>query len=155
MIPIVLLFIDSFFILYALQLNDMACMESARLAASGDPRLAFVRAEQVVDGSIAHNHGPFSLQLLEARSTVDNSELAGLALYGGLVSGEIDVTTEITVRPLVLQWFLGGEKCLRFQATHELPCTYVLPSAGDPVLKQDYAQAWREFDQHSVNKRGH
>jgi len=154
MIPIVLLFVDTFLISYALQLNDTACMESARLAASGEPRLAYIRAEQVVARSIANNHGPFSLQLLEARSTVNESQLAPLALYGGPVSGDIDVTTQITVRPLIIQWFLGGQKCLSFQTTHELPCTYVLPGAGDPVLTQDYASAWRISNQHSFNKGG-
>jgi hypothetical protein len=127
-VPIILLFIDSFLILHAVQLNDSTCREAARLASNGDPRLALVRAQRVVDGR--NNQGPFSLQLVAAGTTVTRSQLEGLAQYGGEVSGTVNVTTEIDVKPLLISHFVPGQ-VLRFYANAEIPSTYVLPSAWE------------------------
>ncbi len=129
--PIILLSIDSFLIVYAMQVNNGICKEAARLAASGDPRWALARAQQIVDGAMTDSHTQFSLRLLAAGTTVKQGQLEALAPYGGHVPGLINVTTEVEVRPLTLRWFLGGQTGLRFQATSEVPSTYVFPSVWE------------------------
>lgn len=127
-IPVALLGIDSFLILYGMQLNEAICREAARSASSGDPRVALLRACQVVSKASARGQGTFILTLVGAATSVRKSQLDALAPYGGQVSGVVDITTAVDVKPVVLSLFLGKQKCLRIEATEEVPCTYVLPN---------------------------
>ena len=127
-IPILLLAIDSFLILSAMQLNDATCKEAARQASIGDPRWALARAQQIVDGTLNSGESRFSLHLVAAKTTVEKSQLEALSPYGGNAPGLINVTTEVEVKPLVLHWFLGEQARLRFQTTSEIPSTYVFPN---------------------------
>jgi hypothetical protein len=127
-IPVALMILDFFLIICAIQLNDSQCKEAARLASSGDPRWTFARAVQGVAGNATDDHCPLSLRLVGARTTITASQLEALKPYGGLASGAVDVATEVSVRPLILHWFLGGEKLLRFRTHQEVPSTYVMPN---------------------------
>jgi len=127
-IPIVMLSIDSFLILYGMQLNQAICRDAARAAAGGDPRLVLARASQIVSQASANGQGTFSLSLVAAGTTITRSQLEAVRPYGGQISGVVDVTTAVEVKPILLGWFLGGQKCLHITATEKVPSTYSLPN---------------------------
>jgi len=127
-IPVTLIIIDFFLIICAIHLNDTECKEAARLASNGDPRLTFARADRGVSPISMNDRCPLSLRLVAARTTITQSQLEALEPYGGQVSGAVDVTTEASVRPLILHLFLGGKTILSFRAHQEIPSTYVMPN---------------------------
>jgi len=127
MMPFLFLLIDVFMIVSAIQLNNAVCAEAARLSSIGDPRLAVRRAQQIVSATVPHCPSPFALRLVNAGSTVDESCIEALLPYGGQVKGNVSVTTEVSVKPLILSWFLGRTQ-LRVLSKQEFPSTYVLPN---------------------------
>jgi len=127
-IPITLLGMDSFLILYGLQLNADTCREAARTASSGDPRLAFIRASQIVSKVSKQSPETFSLTLEAIDTNVSKSQLEALSPYGGEVTGVVDITTAVDVKPLILGWFFGKEMRVHMEATQVVPSTYVLPN---------------------------
>ncbi len=131
LIPIVLLGRDAFLMIYAIQLNDSTCKEAARLASSGDPELAYARAQRSLESKKGSNPWSCVPQLVAAQASVKKSQLEELSPYGGSVIGVVDVTTDTEVTPLVIGWFLGNKRRLSFQCTQELPITYVLPNILD------------------------
>ncbi len=136
LIPVILLVIDVSLILYAIQFNESACNEACRLGSSGDPRLTAIRAreslEQTNDSNtdelLGGNHLPFKLRLVKADTTVNQAQLQAALPYGGQVLGTVNVITEVTVRPLILQWLFGGRTLLTFQCRQEFPSTYIVPN---------------------------
>lgn len=149
-IPIVLLFIDCYLVLGAIHINDMKCREAARLVASGDPRQAVVRAFQIVaespetspqskfpkasslsSSSDSLGQQRYSMRLVAAESNVTPAQIEALAPYGGQVAGIATVSTEIEVKPFILNCLLAGEP-LRFRTTQAFPCTYVVPNVAAP-----------------------
>jgi len=128
-IPILGLGIDSFLILAGMQFNESTCREAARSASVGDPRLALLRAAQVVSRASEEGSGTFTLSLVNAQTTVRKSQLQALTPCGGQVTGVINVTTAIRVKPLLLGWFLGKQKRAYLETTEEMPVTYVMPNA--------------------------
>src|SRR5277367_5236312 len=81
-VPVMMLFIDSFLIVYAIQLNDLTCFEAARLASNGEPRLSLVRASQLVNDRCARGHSPFSLELVSAGTSITKSQIDAMKPYG-------------------------------------------------------------------------
>lgn len=130
-IPIAVLSIDAFYVLYAIQLNNTTCREAARVASNGDPRLVLARAQQIVDGALKSNDGPISLELVEAGTTVKKTDLDELLPYGGQVSGVVEVATEVTIKPLVFAWLKPGQSTLRLVTRQENPITYVVPNLAE------------------------
>jgi hypothetical protein len=133
-VPVMLLLIDSFLIVSATELNDGACKEAARLASSGDPRLAEARAYQIVSQRLTSDQQTYSLHLVAATTSITDSEMNALLPYGGSLSGTVDVTTEIEVKPFILCWFLGGPRFLHLRANQVVPITYVIPNACQSML---------------------
>jgi len=134
-----MLSIDSFLILYGMQLHQAICRDAARSASSGDPRLVMARASQIVSQAPANSQGTFSLSLVAAGTTITRSQLEALKPYGGQISGVVDVTTAVEVKPLLLGWFLGGQTRLHMTATEEVPSTYSLPNVLEKISSaQDY-----------------
>ena len=129
-IPVLLLFIDSFLMFYGMQLNQSICTEAVRSAACGDPRYVLLRAFRIVSNAPVNKQGTFKMSLVAAGTSVRKSDLESLEPYGGPVSGTVDVTTAVEVRPLLLGWFLGNHKSLRLQTSEEMPCMYVVPNAS-------------------------
>jgi hypothetical protein len=136
-IPITLLAMDSFLILYGMQLNEDTCREAARTAASGDPRLAFIRASQIVSKVSQQSPDTFSLTLEAIDTSVTKSQLQMKSPFGGEVTGSVDITTAVDVKPLMLGWFLGKDMRVHLEATEEVPTTYVLPNALETSQSQD------------------
>ena len=134
-IPVVMLFIDSFLILSAMQINDLACAEAARLASTGDPRLVEARAYQIISQTVAPGQGTYSLRLLTATTTVQESQMQALLPFGGPISGTVSVSTEIEVNPFILGWFVGGQMPIHFRAQQIVPTTYVMPSGRQTLLQ--------------------
>jgi len=135
-IPIALLGMDSFLILYGLQINHDTCREAARSASSGDPRLAFIRASQVVARTRfggAHVH----VTLEKMKTSISKEQLESMAPFGGEVSGLVDITTTVHVKPLILGWFMGKELCVHMDSSQEVPITYVLPNQLEKASQQE------------------
>jgi hypothetical protein len=131
LVPIILLAVDSFLVLSAIQLNDRTCKEAARVASSGDPRLAADRAEEVISWQMPNPGGPYSIRLVQATSSVKRSQIEELFPYGGQVAGVVDVTTEVAVKPFFASWIPGSKDLLCFQSNQEVPITYVVPNVAE------------------------
>jgi hypothetical protein len=99
-----------------------------RLASSGDPELALIRAQQSIEATMRNNHAPCYSQLVSAETSVKQSQIEALLPYGGQVAGVVDITTDVEVTPLVLGWCLGNKRQLSFRSRQELPITYVVPN---------------------------
>jgi hypothetical protein len=135
--PFVLVFADAATLLYAKQLNEKTCMEAARLASTGTPKLLMSRATEIVSEAQGKALAGISLQLVAAETTVKQSAVDALNPYGGEVSGTVSITTETSVTPTFIRCFLGKDPGLIFRATQQVPCTYSLPSAQDNALSQN------------------
>jgi hypothetical protein len=137
-IPIALLGMDSLLILYGLQLNHDTCREAARSASSGDPRLALIRASQVVARARAGAHVCVTLE--QVNTSVSKEQLESMAPYGGEVNGLVDITTTVQVKPFILGWFMGRELCLHMDSSQEVPITYVLPNQLEKASQPEQNQ---------------
>ncbi len=129
--PFVLLFADSSLLLYAKHLNDTTCDEAARIGSTGDPKLVFARALQIVTESQSTTPPSVYLRLVRAQSTITQSAIDALQPYGGQVRGTVEVTTEVAVTPSFIRCFLGKDSRLLFKADQQYPSTYSVPSAFD------------------------
>ena len=143
LVPFVFVFADAATLLYAKQLNEKTCVEAARLSSTGTPSLVEPRAEQIVSEAQEKMLNGISMRLVTAETTVKQPAIDALSPYGGEVAGTVTITTETEVTPTFircfLRCFLGKDPRLIFRATHQVPCTYSLPSAQDNALSQSSA----------------
>jgi hypothetical protein len=128
-VPIFMLFADSYSIFSALHLNETACRNAARIAASGEPRLVLARAYQTVEDASANLNGETSITLVSAGTTVSKPQLDKLCPFGGQTMGTVTVTTAVKTKLLLLGWFLGPQRELRLLKTIAVPSTYIVPNA--------------------------
>lgn len=133
-VPVVLLVLDLAMIIIGVQANDTTCREAARLAASGDPNTAKLRATAVIARANNNINGfvsNFSLVALD--STVTSAQLASLNPYGGTITGAVTVSTEVEVRPFLVHWLYSGKQPLTFRSRQSYPFTYVVPNTSQAV----------------------
>lgn len=132
-IPIILIIFDLSVLVIAVQNNDNACREAARIAASGDPSSAQVRAEAVVTRANAAAGGLVSnLRLVSVVLTPANvaTQVAALQPYGGTITGTVSVCTDLDVRPFIVQWIYAGGKPITVRSSQSFPFTYVVPNTA-------------------------
>jgi len=129
LIPIVLFLFDLCVIVLNVQVNDSTCREAARIAASGNPLDAQARAMAVINRA---NSSPSSMlsnfTLLNLNSTVTAQDISALGTYGGPVKGTVTVTTQVDVRPFIVQYVFAGKAPLRFISKQSFPFTYLVPN---------------------------
>ena len=132
LIPIVLVIFDLAVIVIAVQINDSTCREAARVAASGRPGDQTSRAQAVVNRANAKTTGMLSnFQLVGTpNSTVTQTTADALAPYGGSLNGTVTVTTQVDVKPFVVQVVYNGGGPLTFRSQQTFPITYVVPNTS-------------------------
>lgn len=134
LIPIILVIFDLAIIVIGVQMNDSTCREAARIAASGSPDQATAtqRAQAVINRANNRASGMLSNFVLPPGGVVLNgvnpTQQAQALQYGGSVSGTVTVTTQVTIRPFVVQMVYNGSNPLVFQSKQTFPFTYVYPS---------------------------
>jgi len=132
LIPIVLVIFDLAVIVIAVQINDSTCREAARVAASGKPGDQNSRAQAVVNRANAKSTGMLSNFKLVGTpaSTVTQANADALAPYGGSLNGTVTVTTQVDVKPFVVQVVYNGTSPLTFRSQQTFPITYVVPNTS-------------------------
>jgi Flp pilus assembly protein TadG len=131
LIPIMLVIVDIGVIVIDVQINDSTCREAARVASTGNPIDAQARAMAIINRA---NKTPSSMlsnfRLVNLESTVSEADMQALSTYGGQVAGTVAVTTEVNVRPLVVQTVFSGKSPLHFYSKQSFPFTYVMPNTA-------------------------
>lgn len=134
LIPIVLVVFDLAVIVIGVQINDSTCREAARVAASGNPNDATARAKAVVARANQRAAGMLSNFTLIEPVTLSPANLltqmAQLQPYGGPVSGQVTVQTEVDVKPFVVQYAYSGQSPLKFRSQQTFPFTFVVPNTA-------------------------
>ncbi len=129
LIPVILVLFDLCVIVLNVQVNDSTCREAARVAASGNPLDAQARAMAIINRA---NSSPSSMlsnfTLVSLDSTVTAQDIAALGTYGGPVKGTVTVTTQVDVRPFIVQYVFSGKTPLHFNSKQSFPCTYLVPN---------------------------
>ena len=131
LVPIVLVLFDLTVIVLGVQLNDATCREAARMASIGDPTTSDARAKAVI--ARANKSGSSMLSnfvLLKCDSSVTASDINAMKPYGGPVSGTVNVSTEVDIRPFVVHIVYQGTSPLKFQSAQTYPITYVVPNTA-------------------------
>ncbi|HEY9683654.1 MAG TPA: hypothetical protein V6C86_18890 [Oculatellaceae cyanobacterium] len=139
---VVLALADLGAVIYATALNDTACRNAANAAAVGSPGEANFRAQLIISRA---NAGGFNscfanFELVPPVKTVITSEpvlrvepeTGRTFSPGGLVSGNVEVTTQVEVRPFVLGAILKGKVPLTFRSTQSCPIRYMEPAGSTP-----------------------
>jgi hypothetical protein len=130
LIPIVLVIIDLCVIVIGVQMNDATCRDAARIAATGNPLDAQIRAQSVVNQTNDRVVGlPSSFTLVSVVSSVTPNDITALGALGGPLRGTVTVETEVSIHPMVVQWVYSGKNPLLFRAQQSFPFTYVVPSS--------------------------
>lgn len=136
---VVIILIDLGLLIYGVSLNDSVCRDAARKSASGNPIQAESRALLLVSqmnnrnsrniGLVSHFRlvPPIEIEISSQPKLRRNPENDVLVNPGGLVTGSVTVTTEVEIKPFVLQPFLGGKSPLKFQSKQTFPISYVVP----------------------------
>lgn len=138
LVPAVLLVIDLGMIAVGAGLNDQACRDAARAAASGPPSdlskgdnrnvgagtAPYDRAAAVVE-KIYSTRLPMKVRAaIEAVETVRDVPTDA----GGAVDGEVSVKTTIDIYPPFLAGAVVGNQGVSLICTHTVPITYVVPN---------------------------
>jgi Flp pilus assembly protein TadG len=138
MFGILLGLVDLGAVIYAISLNDAACRNAASAAAVGSPSEANYRAQVIVDransGGLNASFAHFSLILpvkgaITAQPALQVDNQTGQTFCpGGLVTGNVEVTTEVEVKPFVVGILLKGKTPLIFKSTQTFPMRYMQPA---------------------------
>lgn len=138
LVPAVLLVIDLGMIAIGAGLNDQACRDAARAAASGPPSdiskgdnrmlgagtLPYDRALTVVK-KIYSTRLPMKVrENIEAVETVRDIPTDA----GGAIDGEVSIKTTIDIFPPFLAGAVVGPTGVSIKCTHTVPITYVVPN---------------------------
>ena len=138
LVPAVLLMIDLGMIALGAGLNDQACRDAARAAASGPPSdLSIADNRQVGAGASPYDRAMtviekiYSTNLpmkvrdqIEAVETVRDIPTDA----GGAIDGEVSVKTTIDIYPHFIAGAVVGSKGVALSCMHTVPITYVVPN---------------------------
>jgi Flp pilus assembly protein TadG len=133
LLPVIFTVFDLGIIVLALQTNDSACREAARLAATGDPLLASQRAGAAVaranenNSQLANNFALVSCVL-----SIPNAQLVVLSANGGPANGSVTVITQVDIYPFIVHWAYAGVKPLQFASQETYPFSYTYPQPTTP-----------------------
>lgn len=122
-IPVFLLILNAIAIALGLQSNENICREAARLAASGDPATAELRAQSIVSkanlakGWMVADHRLVSIHNVANPMCVQQGT-------GSLPFSAVEVKTAIDINPILLKVLLYHERFLTFTTTQRFPYTY-------------------------------
>ncbi len=138
LVPVVLLVIDLGMIAIGAGLNDQACRDAARAAASGPPSIVskgdnrnlssgtspYDRAQTVVK-KIYSTQLPMKVrEKIEAVETVRDIPTEA----GGAIDGEVSIKTTIDIFPPFIAGAVVGSQGVSLKCMHTVPITYVVPN---------------------------
>lgn len=137
-VPIMLLLVDSAFIMIGAATNDSVCRDVARAAASGPPSeltegdnrsvgigtAPYDRAQAVLKHVWITN---LPMKVRDSVEIVESISDVPPATMGGAVGGEVTVKTTIDVYPCFLVKAFVGSDSLPFSSRHTVSYTYVVP----------------------------
>jgi Flp pilus assembly protein TadG len=111
------------------QINDNACREAARIAATGDPGSAKQRAESIIYRARQESSGMLSnLRLVSVVSQINgSSDPTTIQLSGSNVTGLVVVTTAADVQPFFTNWLSASQRVLTLKSQQSFPYTYIAP----------------------------
>ncbi|HEY9755908.1 MAG TPA: hypothetical protein V6C97_12150 [Oculatellaceae cyanobacterium] len=137
---VVLALADLGAVIYACALNDTACRNAANAAAAGSPGEANYRAQLIISRA---NAGGFNSSFADFELVPPvKTDITAQPLLrvdpethqtfspGGLVSGNVEVTTQVEVKPFVLGAILKGRVPLTFRSTQSCPIRYMEPAGA-------------------------
>lgn len=128
-IPVFLFAFDCAKLIIGVQINDKICREAARVAASGAPSSAELRAGSVVTRANEEKMGKIAdLRLVSVSNTARPADIQAVQRNGGTVTGTVTVTTAVDINTFFASWLNPGRQFLTFQSKQSFPYTYVLPS---------------------------
>lgn len=141
LVPVGLVLIDLGVVAIGAGINDAACRDAARAAASGAPsdltladnrtigpdKSPYQRAQSVIKKIYATNVPAKIRQNIEAIETI--KDVPALEA-GGAVDGEVSVKTTIDVYPPFIVGKVVGDGGIALSAKHIVPITYVMPAAA-------------------------
>jgi hypothetical protein len=138
LIPAVLLVIDLGMIAIGAGLNDQACRDAARAAASGPPSdLSIGDNRNVGAGTSPYDRATAVLKKIYSTRLPMKVRESIVAVEtvrdiptdaGGAIDGEISVKTTIDVFPPFLAGAVVGPQGVSLNCTHIVPITYVVPN---------------------------
>lgn len=141
LVPVGLVLIDLGVVAIGAGINDAACRDAARAAASGAPseltladnrtigpdKSPYQRAQSVIKKIYATNVPAKIRQNIEAIETIKDVPAIEA---GGAVDGEVSVKTTIDVYPPFIIGKVVGDGGIALSAKHIVPITYVMPAAA-------------------------
>jgi len=134
LLPVIFTVFDLAVIVMALQTNDSACREAARLAATGDPLLANDRASAAVARANENNSQlANNFSLVSCILSVPKAQLTALSASGGQANGSVTVITQVDIYPFIVHWAYGGVKPLQFGSQETFPFSYTYPQPSAPA----------------------
>lgn len=133
--PVFLVLLDLGLLVAASQTNASICREAARAAASGNPKQAAQRAELILDSVASSIPGTQFKLLPPVRLDISNkpeeqiTPIDGeLINPGGPIQGEVLVTTEANVKPILLQYLYGSSAPIKLRTEQSSPIRFIEPS---------------------------
>lgn len=141
LVPVGLVLIDLGFVAIGAGMNDAACRDAARAAASGAPselttadnrtissdKSPYLRAQSVIKKIYATNVPAKIRQNIEAVESVKDVPPAE---SGGAVDGEVSVKTTVDVYPPFIVGKIVGDGGIALSSKHSVPFTYVMPATA-------------------------
>lgn len=141
LVPVGLVLIDLGVVAIGAGINDAACRDAARAAASGAPseltladnrtigpdKSPYQRAQSVIKKIYATNVPAKIRQNIEAIETIKDVPAIEA---GGAVDGEVSVKTTIDVYPPFIVGKVVGDGGIALSAKHIVPITYVMPATA-------------------------
>jgi hypothetical protein len=135
-VPIFLVLFDLSVILFAVQQNESVCRNAVQSAASGDPSEAKSRALAVIEqhNRSSHSHlvggyrlnEPIEVHITSSPVPVQDIITENMVSAGGPVTGTVTASTEVDVKPFVVQAVYTGKSPLTFRSKQSFPIKYVL-----------------------------
>jgi hypothetical protein len=125
-------------VIYAISLNDATCRNAASAAAAGSPGEVNYRAQLIIDRANSGGFNacfahfalipPVKCAITTQPSLQVDTQTGQTFSPGGLVTGNVEVTTEVEVRPFVVGILLKGKTPLIFRSTQTFPIRYMQPA---------------------------
>jgi hypothetical protein len=139
-VPMILIAIDAIILATGAVINDAACRDAARAAASGPPSaLTICIDREVASGTTPHKRAKAVIERVYKSGgffvlndpvlvieTLRDPLPSGLT--GGSLDGEVTVETRIDVKPPFLIQALVGSHAISFTNRQTYPYTYVVPN---------------------------
>ena len=137
LVPVVLVLIDLSTLFLGAQANESTCRNAARAAAAGDPVYATTRALSIINRSNDRSRSgmvsnfvlaqPVDVRVTSRPVSEMDQNSGQMINPGGAVTGTATVTTEVDVRPFVVQAVYGGKSPIKLRSQQTFPISFIQP----------------------------